>query len=355
MLQAKLAMWSIFSVLFSIAMVKGVLRGGRNDSKNDPRSNGDLALWIDEKQVKMFSGMSMEIYAIVNGNVLPYILDPNFEKYLPIIPAEVGYVNFTWKAGVKKYYYHFDRLQSFDESILEPPVLSIKIKGRVPKRPKEFSIFLPCLGNSSGIATFGIGLLIESRKGKPLNGTPLRLKLRKECSQRNPDPECDKKCANNGWCNHERICQCPEGYMGPYCRTALCYPQCMNGGNCTSPGICSCPEGFQGRHCEGGICSEKCLNGGKCVQKDTCECSKGYYGLHCEYSKCIIPCLNGGKCRGVNKCRCPNGFRGDHCEIGRAKPHRSTCKVACKHGTCIDNVCVCEPGWYGRLCHHMQM
>lgn len=56
MLQAKLAMWSIFSVLFSIAMVKGVLRGGRNDSKNDPRSNGDLALWIDEKQVKMFSG-----------------------------------------------------------------------------------------------------------------------------------------------------------------------------------------------------------------------------------------------------------------------------------------------------------
>lgn len=25
--------------------------------KNDPRSNGDLALWIDEKQVKMFSGL----------------------------------------------------------------------------------------------------------------------------------------------------------------------------------------------------------------------------------------------------------------------------------------------------------
>jgi hypothetical protein len=29
----------------------------RNDPKNDPRNNGDLALWIDEKQVKMFSGM----------------------------------------------------------------------------------------------------------------------------------------------------------------------------------------------------------------------------------------------------------------------------------------------------------
>lgn len=128
--------------------------------------------------------MSMEIYAIVNGNVLPYILDPNFEKYLPIIPSEVSYVNFTWKSGMKKYYYNFDRLQSFDERILEAPVISIKTRGRVPKRPKEFSILLPCLGNSSGIAAFGIGLLIESRKGRPLNGTPLRLKLRKECSQR---------------------------------------------------------------------------------------------------------------------------------------------------------------------------
>lgn len=67
-----------------------------------------------------------------------------------------------------------------------------------------------------------------------------------------PDPECDKKCAYGGWCNHEKICQCLEGYMGQYCKTALCYPQCMNGGNCTSPGVCSCPSGFQGRHCEGG-------------------------------------------------------------------------------------------------------
>lgn len=174
-------MWKKTVVLF-LAITATVL--SRNDPKNDPRNSGDLALWIDAKQVKMFSGISMEIYAIANGNVLPYILDPNFEKHLPVIPSEVSYVNFTWKAGLKKYYYNFDRLQSFDESILEPPVISIKTKGRVPKRPKEFSIFLPCIGNSSGIATFGIGLLIESRKGKPLNGTPLRLKLRKECSQR---------------------------------------------------------------------------------------------------------------------------------------------------------------------------
>ena len=47
-----------------------------------------------------------------------------------------------------------------------------------------FSVLLPCSGNASGIASFGIGLLIESRKGKPLPGTPLRLRLRKECAER---------------------------------------------------------------------------------------------------------------------------------------------------------------------------
>jgi WNT inhibitory factor 1 len=36
------------------------------------------------------SGISMEIHAIVDGHVLPYILDPNFERYLPIIPSEVS-------------------------------------------------------------------------------------------------------------------------------------------------------------------------------------------------------------------------------------------------------------------------
>ncbi|CAG9759532.1 unnamed protein product [Ceutorhynchus assimilis] len=343
-------------VLFYLVSVVAIVLS-RNDPKNDPRNSSDLTLWIDEKQVKMFSGVSMEIYAIVNGNVLPYILDPNFENYLPVIPSEVSYVNFTWKAGNKKYYYHFDKLESSDESVLEAPVISIKTKGRVPKRPKEFSIFLPCLGNSSGIARFEIGLLIETRKGKSLNGTPLRLKLKKECSfsQRSPDPECDKKCANQGWCNHEKICQCPEGYMGQYCKTALCYPQCMNGGNCTSPGVCSCPPGFQGTHCEGGICSQKCLNGGKCVQKDTCECSKGYYGPRCEFSRCIIPCLNGGRCRGVNKCKCLRGFRGDHCEIGRAKPARAACNLNCRHGSCAPDgepACICEKGWHGRLCQH---
>lgn len=35
------------------------------------------------------AGFPMEIYAIANGQVLAYILDPNFERYLPVIPSEV--------------------------------------------------------------------------------------------------------------------------------------------------------------------------------------------------------------------------------------------------------------------------
>ncbi|KAF7394752.1 hypothetical protein HZH66_007926 [Vespula vulgaris] len=205
-------------------------------SGNGHKPSSDISLWIDQQQIKMFSGVEMEIYVISEGIVLSYLLDPEFENKLPIIPSEVSYVNFTWKSGVKKYYYNFYRLKSFDESILKTPSITIKTQGRVPKRAKEFSVLLPCTGNNSGVAQFGIGLMIETRKGKPLNGTPLHLSLRKECNLREPNPG-----------------PCPDGYLGPpHCKKALCYPNCMNGGNCTAPGVCSCPPGFQGPYCEGG-------------------------------------------------------------------------------------------------------
>ncbi|XP_058802105.1 protein shifted-like isoform X1 [Phymastichus coffea] len=326
-------------------------RGGGGGHKPD----GDMTLWIDRQQIKMFSGVEMEIYAIDEGRVVPYLLDPDFETKLPIIPNEVSYVNFTWKSGAKRYFYNFFLLKSFNESILKTPSITIKKKGRVPKRQKEFSVLLPCSGNNSGVASFGIGLMIETRKNKPLNGTPLRLSLRKECAVRG---ECVNRAHDHHHLSTTRTYKpnpgpCPYGYMGPpHCKKALCYPNCMNGGNCTAPGVCSCPPGFQGPYCEGGICAEKCLNGGKCVQKDTCECPKGFFGLRCEFSKCVIPCVNGGKCKGNNICRCPTGFKGNHCEIGRRSPQRSACTKPCRNGTCQpDNKCLCEPGWFGKLCN----
>jgi len=310
----------------------------------------DLSIWISEQQVKLLSGYSLRIFAIENGRVSHFLRDPAFDSYLPMIPPEVSYVNFTWTAGQKKYRYHFDHLSSLNEEILQPPIISIKPKGKIPQEPKQFSVMLPCSNLTSGITKFSLGLLIMKGRGKLLPGTPLRFTLRKECSHRGPDPECDKKCLNNGYCTKNKICKCTEGYLGRNCEQALCFPQCLNGGNCTAPAVCSCPKGFQGRYCEGGICAEKCLNGGKCIQKDTCQCPKGYYGLRCQLSKCVVPCQNGGKCKGNNICKCSEGWYGDHCEIRRLQ--RSVCPKPCKNGSCLPNAtCKCKKGWSGKFCN----
>ncbi|XP_077497249.1 WNT inhibitory factor 1 isoform X3 [Amblyomma americanum] len=335
-------------LLLAATAAGGGFRGGK-------LRNDDFSLWIDEKQVREFSGFPMEIFAILDGVVLPYILDPNFEKYLPVIPSEVDSVNFTWKAGENKhYYYDFDLLESFDGSVLKNPLISIETKGKVPRKAKVFQVFLPCLGNVTGTASFGIGLRIQNERGRYLSGTPIRLRLQKQCADNRPDPECDRKCANGGRCNGDKICECPKRYMGRYCRTALCYPQCMNGGTCVAPGVCDCAVGYQGPHCEGGICAEKCLNGGKCIQKDTCSCRRGYYGPRCEYSKCSIPCLNGGRCVGVNQCRCTRSFVGPQCAHridNTASVQKEHCQRRCVHGVCIrHNRCLCDEGFYGRRC-----
>ncbi|XP_030567437.1 protein shifted isoform X2 [Drosophila novamexicana] len=340
-------------------------QGNNNHNRHNRMEEQGISLWINEQQLKMLSalyfpqGYSDRIYAIHNGRVTNEMRDTTFYSYL-VIPSEVNYVNFTWKSGRRKYSYDFDRLQTMDESILKAPTLSIKKSGRIPQEQKNFSIFLPCTGNSSGTASFNVGLKIQTRNKEPLLGTPIRLNFKKECAHRgvydidasNPTSlttlqECSLKCGKNGYCNEHHICKCNVGYTGQYCETAFCFPQCLNGGNCTAPSVCTCPEGYQGTQCEGGICKEKCRNGGKCIQKDKCQCSKGYYGLHCEYSKCVIPCKNGGRCIGNNMCRCPNGLHGNHCEIGRKQ--RSTCK--CGNGRCMGNKeCKCQDGYQGRHC-----
>ncbi|XP_017038011.1 protein shifted isoform X5 [Drosophila kikkawai] len=328
----------------------GAPGGNGSGSHRHNREENGISLWINEQQLKMLTalyfpqGYSEKLYAIHNGRVTNDLRDTTLYNFL-VIPSEVNYVNFTWKSGARrKYFYDFDRLQTMDDSILKAPTLSIRKSGRIPQEQKNFSIFLPCTGNSSGTASFNVGLKIQTRHNKPLSGTPIRLNFKKECAHR----ECSLKCGKNGYCNEHHICKCNVGYTGQYCETAFCFPQCLNGGNCTAPSVCTCPEGYQGTQCEGGICKDKCQNGGKCIQKDKCQCSKGYYGLRCEYSKCVIPCKNEGRCIGNNKCRCPNGLRGDHCEIGRKQ--RSICK--CRNGVCLSQKrCKCHPGFYGRHCN----
>ena len=50
----------------------------------------DLSIWIDEDQVKIFSGIThLIIHVVANGIVMPYLLDRNLETHLPIVPPEV--------------------------------------------------------------------------------------------------------------------------------------------------------------------------------------------------------------------------------------------------------------------------
>ena len=224
-------------------------------------------------------------------------------------------VNFTWRSGpAKVYYYDFDRLSSFEPGLLGDPTISIERAGKIPNRAGQFQVRLPCRRNATGVAPFEVGLRIRNEQGKPLPGTPLRLRLKKYCAQKEPDANWAAVC-RNGRCNEQNICVCLTGYVGPHCENALCYPQCLNGGLCIKPGVCSCPTGYQGPHCEGGICTERCQNGGRCMQQDTCDCTRGYFGPRCSYSKCPIPCLNGGRCVGVNRCRCRRAYHGGQCEL----------------------------------------
>ncbi|XP_053202938.1 protein shifted-like [Panonychus citri] len=278
----------------------------------------DVSLWLDENQVRELANVSSQLYAIREGKLLPYLLEPNFQTYLPNIPAEVISINFTWTSGAgKMYQYEFEELKSFNRSILFDPIISINREGFIPNDPSIFRVTILCSGSIPGVSSFAITLAIkDGENNKNLEGTPIRMKLRKHCQgKQSNDINCHTKCHNGGWCNLDSNCECRRGYSGTFCETPLCFPPCLNGGNCIAPGICNCINGYQGQRCEGGICWERCLNGGKCDQKDTCTCSRGYYGPRCEYSKCLIPCLNGGRCIGVDKCRCRKGFTGLQCEI----------------------------------------
>ena len=52
-------------------------------------------------------------------------------------PFQVGYVNFTWSSGRRRYNYNFFELTSDDNTILMPPIVSIKRNGRVPKKARS--------------------------------------------------------------------------------------------------------------------------------------------------------------------------------------------------------------------------
>ncbi|KAK3585844.1 hypothetical protein CHS0354_038369, partial [Potamilus streckersoni] len=273
-----------------------------------------LSLWIDEAQVANFIGYPFELDIISNGKMSPYLQQPEFNNNIPILPPTVDTVNLTWEAGDEKFTYWFDGLKSLNTALLYHPLLSIPAYGIIPKGPKIFQMSIPCTGNGEGVADLILGLQILDQSENPIQGSPIKLKLKKQCKAFVTTSLCKSECQNGGRCNQFSECDCKQGYHGKFCEIDMCSPSCENNGTCISPDVCLCLDGFYGKRCEKALCSQPCQNGGRCVQPGFCWCTSGFYGEACQYSYCITPCKHGGLCIGQNKCKCLTGYSGDLCE-----------------------------------------
>nr|KAG5711274.1 hypothetical protein BaRGS_005971 [Batillaria attramentaria] len=181
------------------------------------------------------------------------------------------------------FYYVFDNFTSLDPHLLYPPLLGIPTRGLIPSGPTVFQITIPCKGKEEGVASLVLGLTIYNKYNRPLEGTPIKFKLRKQCVAFVTASLCPGDCQNGGTCNEFGACECRQGFHGTYCEIALCDPVCQNNGTCISPKICACPSGYRGRLCEIAACGRPCENGGHCLPDGFCWCQKGFYGDACEF------------------------------------------------------------------------
>ncbi|KAL4226036.1 Wnt inhibitory factor 1 [Mactra antiquata] len=116
---------------------------------------------------------------------------------------------------VFQYTYFFDDLQSKNTTILYNPLLSIPASGIIPKGPKIFQVSIPCTGKDEGVAHFVLGLEIYPHNhGKAME---IELELKKRCEKFETTDLCKMPCQNNGRCNQNGECECPQGYHGQFC------------------------------------------------------------------------------------------------------------------------------------------
>ncbi|ESO04050.1 hypothetical protein HELRODRAFT_173124 [Helobdella robusta] len=200
----------------------------------------------------------------------------------------------------------------------------------------------------TGTGALYIVLEIFNSMHRPLNGSPLKFRLKKRCL--GPDRArhaCSYSCKRAERCADAGGCHCRPGYVGPRCDQPVCTPACQNGGVCLAPNKCQCPTGFGGRKCDMEVCH--CENGGICMEHGTCRCLPGFIGARCQHhktGKCELLCKNGGHCNQLNKCTCPSGYTGHLCQ-------RPLCSNGCDaHGKCVaPDQCQCFKGWKGNKCN----
>ncbi|KAK3765247.1 hypothetical protein RRG08_051870 [Elysia crispata] len=155
----------------------------------------------------------------------------------------------------------------------------------IPRNDTVFQITIPCKGKEKGVASLYLGLQIYDQNYRPLKGTPIKFRLRKQCEAFVTSSLCKQGCRNGGTCNPHGVCECPQGFRGTLCDIALCSPPCQNNGTCISPSTCACPPGYKGDYCEKAVCGRICQHGGHCLKEGFCWCQPGFFGDGCEFRR----------------------------------------------------------------------
>lgn len=197
---------------------------------------------------------------------------------------------------------------------------------------------------------------------------------------------CHQVCTNS---RGSYKCSCKDGFQLQ--ADGICVKTCLNGcngkGDCFN-GRCYCFPGFNGDEC---LDIDECKYSHGCEQicvnnpgSFTCKCVNGATlhqdGKRCIPSSCNRVCQNGGMCHN-NICNCAMGFTGPNCEfqdVCGLIPHNCehhcnntgnnfmcTCnpgyvimpdgrscmrECRCLHGRCVQNFCICNPGFLGVDC-----
>ena len=224
-----------------------------------PSAHLKVSMWIGEDEVRAFAGVPMEIKIIEHDKLADYVRrGPKFTAGLPPIPPLADSINVTWtsgrgKGGSKsaKYTYKFLRIRAEDPTIMEGLQLSIPRSGVIPRHPTDFRVSLPCTGLKAGIANFKLVFEVRNEAlGKPLEGSPIRLKLGKYCRLQN-ETCLVQKCDHGGTCTPYGDCLCQKGYVGRRCEhSANCRHDCHRRGVCIRDDICKCRPGFKGKYCQ---------------------------------------------------------------------------------------------------------
>ncbi|XP_075365269.1 protein crumbs homolog 1 [Mycteria americana] len=227
-----------------------------------------------------------------------------------------------------------------------------------------------CLSNSCQKSS----TCIAGRKDDTCRCADVSVDTMEELCNKTSDPCSSNPCLQNATClssagNLSFTCECPAGYNGPTCETAVSVCDtnpCEHGGTCQN-GLagptCLCSAGYTGALCEMDFdecISEPCHNGAVCrdgVDEYSCYCVPGYQGKHCdlEVNECVSdPCLNGATCLnqvGQYVCICPLGYTGTNCELEIDECLSQPCLNG---ATCWDSLgsfaCSCAPGFLGDLC-----